>query len=538
MMACYDELTLSIAVDGELPEDEQTQLSAHLDACPTCSRLCATLEIEVASLRGALSATVAPPDQPGLSWTFWLFGFAAACVGTALTLAGLDPSALPAPLAWLHPLGTHLALGLMSRLALYLVEEGVPTMLPNVAVIASLALLGLAFSRRALKPAALAAGVIVALATPAQATVHRFPEKGSQMVVIGPAETIDDTVVATADTVVVEGVIKGDLIALAREVRVKGRVTGSLAALARHLELDGQVDGDVYALHETLTVRGQVGRNIHVAAKRLVFDSSASVAHDLRAAADEARVSGAVGRRLTVYAKSTELAGKVGGSALLQCEHAAVRDSAQVGGDLTINVPKKANADVAAAATVTGAREVREDAVKESGKTRGPKHEISRLRQPRFYLWQLLWLVAALVTGALLYWIAPGAFDPRASSALATLKSMGLGFIVLVVTPIAAILAAITAIGLPTGLITLAAYFAALYLAGVFTSAWLGRLIIKRPALDLRTLLLSLLVGQLVLRFATPLPFVGGFVCFLALVLGLGLAAAAVAASVRRLRSA
>ena len=78
----------------------------------------------------------------------------------------------------------------------------------------------------------------------------------------------------------------------------------------------------------------------------------------------------------------------------------------------------------------------------------------------------------------------------------------------------------------------------ALVLAPVLASAWLGALVIRRPALDLRTVLLTLFVGQLILRVVRPLPVLGGFVSFVALVLGLGLGTLAVAAAIRRLRAA
>jgi anti-sigma factor RsiW len=534
-MDCYDELTLSIACDDELPDDERRRLVAHREECPACRRLFTALQAESASLREALGEAALGPPRPRLGWGPWLAGLAAAGVGSALTLAGLDQSALPAPLAWLHPLDPHLTLTLVSSLGFYLLEEGVPTMLFNVAIVAAVAatlvLLALALDRRALRPAALAAGLFLSLATatPAQATVLRLAERGSQTVVVGAAETIDDTLIAAADTVIVEGVVKGDLIAFAREVRVDGKVLGSLAGLAKHLELNGQVDGDVYTLQESLSVRGKVGRSIHAGAKRLVLDGAGSVAHDLRGGAEEARVAGAVGRGLTLYATWSELAGKVGGPVLLRGERAAVRDSAQVGGDLSVTVPKKANAEVAAGAAIQGTTQVLE-----APWEMGCRHqEVSRLSQPQFYLWQLLWLVGALVTGALLHWLAPGAFALQPSSTVDALKSMGLGFLVLFVTPIAAIVAGITVIGLPVGVITLAAWGAALLLSSVLASAWLGRMVLRRPALDLRNLLLALLVGQLILRVARPLPYVGGLVGFVSLILGLGLVAGTVAAKVR-----
>lgn len=539
-MPCYDELTLSIAADGELPDDESRRLQTHLADCPRCQLLFLDLATEAASLRTALgeAAQLLPSERgpvrvqtelPQLSWPFWLGGVAAACAGTVLTLNGLAPSALPASVAWLHPLRPDLALSLLSSFAFDWINNGVPTMSPNLLLIIGIILLASVFGRRSMKPATLACALILALPSPAHATVLRCADTGFQTIVIGANEIIDDTVVAAADTVVVDGVIKGDLITLAREVRVKGKVTGSVAGLAKHLEIDGQVEGDVYTAQEGLILRGQVGRNLHAAAKNLVIDSSAVVGHDLRGAAEDARIAGSIGRGLNLYAKSAELAGNVGGPAVVQSERVTVRESSRVKGDFTITVPKKANANIASNAVAQGTTQVRE--------APGPWQEVSPLRQPQFYVWQILWLVAALVSGALIHWLAPAALAKRETSPVATLKSMGLGFIILIVTPIAAILVGLTVVGLPTGAFVFASWLAALYVSGIFASAWLGRLVLKRPGSDLQTLLLTLLVGQVLLRVIKMVPVLGGLVGFCALILGLGLASAAFLAGFRRLRS-
>jgi hypothetical protein len=99
--------------------------------------------------------------------------------------------------------------------------------------------------------------------------------------VVPATETIDDTLVVFADTVIVEGVVLGDIIAFGGQVRLAGRTHGSLLFLARRLDVDGQVDGDGYAVLDSIGVRGRVGRNVHLASARADLAAGSVVARDL-----------------------------------------------------------------------------------------------------------------------------------------------------------------------------------------------------------------------------------------------------------------
>jgi len=101
-------------------------------------------------------------------------------------------------------------------------------------------------------------------------------------------------------------------------------------------------------------------------------------------------------------------------------------------------------------------------------------------------------------------------------------QRLGIGFLVLVATPIAALIVAITLIGLPLALISVALWLIAIYLAKIFVAAWIGEGLVHSGT-QVRSLALPLLVGLVIVFVAINLPYIGGILHFLVILLGLGM---------------
>lgn len=143
----------------------------------------------------------------------------------------------------------------------------------------------------------------------------------------------------------------------------------------------------------------------------------------------------------------------------------------------------------------------------------------------------LVWLAVSLsmlVLGALLLLIAPRAADAlEARSREKAGPTIAIGIAILIVLPLAAVLAAITLLGLPLAFgigLALLPLGAVAYLASAYA---LGRRILEPP----RQRLLALLAGLAILRLAALVPILGLLVGLAALVFGLGLIGAAIGAA-------
>ncbi len=144
-----------------------------------------------------------------------------------------------------------------------------------------------------------------------------------------------------------------------------------------------------------------------------------------------------------------------------------------------------------------------------------------------FVFW-LAMSVSAAVLGVLLLLLAPRAADAVFARARDRIgPTIAIGIAIFIVLPLAAILAAITLVGLPLAIGVTRALLPLAAIAYV-TSAWaLGRAIVKPP----RGQILAFLAGLAILRALALVPFLGVLVWLAAVVVGLGLIGSAIGAA-------
>jgi len=141
---------------------------------------------------------------------------------------------------------------------------------------------------------------------------------------------------------------------------------------------------------------------------------------------------------------------------------------------------------------------------------RGPEKNYS---SARFYWHQVLLWGASFVFGLAVLLLAPGFFFDAERACRKAGQSIGLGFLFLIVTPIAAIIICITIVGLGVGITALFLWLIAIYSAQVYVGSWLGERILGEgvgvgPALG------RLALGLLILRAVHMLPYLGGLIIF------------------------
>ena len=128
---------------------------------------------------------------------------------------------------------------------------------------------------------------------------------------------------------------------------------------------------------------------------------------------------------------------------------------------------------------------------------------------------------AAFVFGLLIMLLMPGFVADVVRSSGRYGPSLGLGALALVATPILALIACVTIIGLAAGIATFLLWALAIYAAQVFVGAWLGQKLLGESA-GKGAILSRLAVGLLVIRVFGMVPIVRGLVWLLVIVWGLG----------------
>jgi hypothetical protein len=132
--------------------------------------------------------------------------------------------------------------------------------------------------------------------------------------------------------------------------------------------------------------------------------------------------------------------------------------------------------------------------------------------------------LSLIATGAVLVLLFPRHLKEIGSDMLdRPWLNMGWGFIALIVTPIGAIIIAITLIGIPLSLLSLFIYFVAIYLSNPIVGTALGMKILqrllKREGVNLY---LSMVVGIIIFYILQNIPILGLMISLLGVCWALG----------------
>ena len=528
-MNCPTELSLSMFADGALEAHAAAEIDSHLPGCETCGARVAALRDEARMLRRALAldpATVAVPQfsRPAS------FGAVAAAIAATLAVAelssiarGLIGSSVPQAVKWFNPFDVSGLVNLLLRVGIYLMSERGAALIGSifeafgVLVIGVLLWWGAAVLGRRIRGPLVMACLACAIALqsmPSHAVEIRHDAKGS--IVIPAGETINDTLVAFGETVEVNGNVAGDLVAFGERVIVRGNVAGLVIAGGENVTLDGAVDGSVLAGAESLEISSpRIGRNFFGGGESVAVRDAASIEQNVLVGGEKVTLAGRIGRDVFGAATSLEVASTVGGALTAYTKEMTLLAPARIAGDVNAHgLERKDHVVVAPGAVIGGELKTTLDKL--------PGEE-NRYLTARFYGWELVWFAAAFIAGVAMLWLVPALRRVPFDGIPDALRAGGYGMVALVATPIIAMLACFTVVGIPIGVIAFMLWLIALYVAKLIVAQLVGARVIENVAQRREHFAVVFAVGLFVVTLVTNLPLVGGLIGFLVTLVGLGL---------------
>jgi hypothetical protein len=297
---------------------------------------------------------------------------------------------------------------------------------------------------------------------------------------------------------------------------IRGNVAGLVIAGAESVTLDGTVDGTVIAGAETLDVSAsRIGRNLFAGGETVTVQSGAGIEQNVLVGGEKVSLGGRIGRDALAGAEDLEVSSTIGSSLTTYSKRMTLLAPARVTGDVHAHGLEQKDHVVVSPGAVIGGELVTE-------LEKMPQHQ-NRYLTGRFYGWQLLWFVAAFIVGLALLLMVPGLRRVTFEDVGDAMRSAAFGMVALVATPIIALLACVTVIGIPLGVIALLAWGIGLYLAKVMVAQLVGIYVVETIAERREHFAVALAAGLFVVTLATSLPFVGGVVSFVVTVVGLGL---------------
>jgi len=530
-VSCPPASTYARYLDAALSRDESHSVEAHLVQCRRCRELVLALRERNGTPDAEGGRSIAPRDvEPGVALAsrrsralalpltlVALAGVVAAAM--ALLETGMPPAFGGAATTQAGWKGVYA----MAIDVVFVLREAAPVLfdlaLPVAAMASVSALLSFALTalrRRIGGPGGRALAALAILALPAESRAH-FGMHEHEDLVVAAGSVHTGTLVASARTVTVDGVVDGDLVVLTERLVLRGQISGNLFAVAREVDLRGVVHGSVFVGGERSTFAGEVSGDVYAAGERVALAPGGRIARDLTVVADQLILEGALGRDANaLFTESIEARGSVGRQLRGRASRLALLDGCRIGADVEVSLPLGVAVERRPDAQVGGE-------LKAVSHERRHRSDLARFLEPELYAWMLLHIGSGFVLGMLLHLLAPGILAVRADSPRDLLRGLGVGLATLVAVPIALALAAATVVGIPVALLGAAGLAAALAIGLVALGALIGGALLHPGERSRTRFGAALALGLAVLVLLTHLPFLGGALRVVALVVGLGL---------------
>jgi len=515
----FDEMECLLYLDGQLDASRSQELAEHASECAACGDLLSALERESQLLTGALTEDNEPMparllDSPGRSMPSWVWtlAFGISVAGAYwLWTDGISP--------WLDQLSSA-GFGGTDLLSMALFTgafwEGWSDMIDAMEITALIvvAILAIGLIRRHLRHS-VAIGVVMsalllALALPQQAAAADVRRARSIYIPIG--ETVHNDLIATGNSVRVDGTVEGDLITFARNLTVTGHVTGDIIAFAAKARIDGVVDGNVRVFSHDVTLEGSVAKNASTIANSVDVSPKADVGGGMIVIAGNAALDGKIHRDLLGIIRTSNLDGFIGGQAWIRGGTLSVDPAAEIRGPVTFR--GRQQPVVAAGAKL--ASPIQTEIVQDVRR--------SRRSAGRVVIHEIFSIAAAIGVGILIATIFPGFFRATLREAARIGLPIGIGALALIAGMFLVILGVLLLLGLgvAAGLAGVFAFAPILYLAQVFVGAWLGNKILGDASSVQNAIFARIALGVLILHVVGLIPVLGSLMWLVVLVWGTG----------------
>ena len=348
--------------------------------------------------------------------------------------------------------------------------------------------------------------LLLGLAALLPAPVAAVSGSGESVVERGP---IDDDYYAAGGTVEIDAVVAGDVVVAGGEIDVGHQVSGDLIAAGGRLQIRGRIDDDARIAGGEIRIDAIIGDDLAATGGSVTLSPASRVGGNAWIAGGEVLMAGTVEGNLKIIAGGISLSGRVLGDVELEGGEIRILDGAQIEGNLVYLSPRPAVTD-------TG---VRIDGLVQH-ETGDPGYDDRGFG--------LVFSLTLVVASILLYLCFPNYTRAAAARVGADpWNSLGLGFVVLVATPVVAFILMLLVVGLWVGLSLLAMYAVALlvgFLVGCFFLAERGAGWFRQELSSTGRRLIAVIIVIFILGLVQTIPLAGGLLLFLLLLFGLGAA--------------
>ena len=266
----------------------------------------------------------------------------------------------------------------------------------------------------------------------------------------------------------------------------------------------------IFTAGNTVDIKEAETKDVFAAGSNVYISNSAI--RDLYAAAGVVEIHSDIYRNAYLGGDTVKIDSMIGGDVLVAADTIELGENAVIVG--TLKYPEEAI--------------LKKDAHAEVGKEetyKGYENNGVEITVTPVARWvsRLLSFFGLLVVALLLLFFAKESFtriEKVEKEGMTILKKFGIGFLVLVATPLMAIIAMITVVGLPLGILAFILYGVLIYLSLIPTAYYFGKWLLSAYIKNDYLLLAASLFAITIIKW---IPVLGGLVSFFSLCFGLGL---------------
>ncbi|MBN1494297.1 hypothetical protein JW911_01015 [Candidatus Peregrinibacteria bacterium] len=316
-------------------------------------------------------------------------------------------------------------------------------------------------------------------------------------------EALADDAYLGGGLITVEKDVAGDLYIGGGSVTVNGNIEGDLVVGAGQIVVNGNVKDDLRAAGGSIFVNGSVGDDIIVTGGQLNLGAQSLVGGSLVLGTGYANILGTINEDIK------------GGGGKIVLGGTVYRDiMVEVGENISLTKDARINGNLVYTSLVEGKFDETQIGGYIEFNKQKPAEDVGTQMENFFTRWHLFFELghyAALMLIALVFiLLVPAAFVSINKTLKAHFwKSLGLGFVISICSVAAAIIIAITVIGLPLAGILLGILLIMWCVAKVYTAAFIGSLLIKPKKTTKLKLFGITALGGFILLVVGLVPFIG-----------------------------
>ena len=320
------------------------------------------------------------------------------------------------------------------------------------------------------------------------------------------AKEINSFHATSGDNVKVNDTINGDSAIAGNIIDMLGNIDGIGFMAGQTINLDGDLEYGFLA-GQDININGNVSKNIYAAGSTINFSKDANVGRDIFIAGQTVNLDGTLDRNVNISAEKVIInkGTIINGNISINTQNLIIQKDVVIKGKLEYNkdAENKINKDVSIGKIIK--KDVQE----------APKVDTKAM---------LISILNMVVVFLVITIIIPNTFNKVENLYKKNnnyLKSIGIGLLILICTPIISLILLVSNIGMYLGIILALLYVIALFLSCIFTGFILGKLLfVNLMKLNINNYLAGIM-GIVLLKLLMLIPIFGTILGLIAITIGL-----------------